>query len=87
MFLKGFIKSIKKITTLLERNRFSIVKIINHWKNLPIKYVHKQCEHFAPEVYKILNKIMPIVPNTLLNCKLPFYGGEMLLVAKNHNSK
>ena len=79
--------SAKNITTLLENNGFTVVTKINHWKNLPIKYVHKQCEHFAPEVYKILNKIMPIVPNTLLNCKLPFYCGEMLLVAKKNNSK
>ena len=77
--------SAKNIKTILENNQFAVDRVITHCKYLPIKYVHKQCEHFAPELYKILNKIMPYVPNTISNCKLPFYGGEMLLAAKKIN--
>lgn len=74
--------SSRNIKILLERYGFRVTKFVNHWKNLPVAYVYNQFQNFGPEYYKLLSKIIPFVPKNVLNWKLPFYGGEMLLVAE-----
>lgn len=77
--------SARNIKILLERYSFRLIKIVNHWKKLPVSYVYNQLQNFAPEYYKIASKVIPFVPKNVLNWKLPFYGGEMLLIAKKLN--
>ncbi len=72
----------RNIKILLERHSFRVVKLVTHWKKLPVAYVYNQFQNFGPEFYKFISKVIPFVPKNVLNWKLPFYGGEMLLVAK-----
>ena len=74
--------SARNIKILLEKYSFQVVKLVNHWKKLPVDYVYRQLQNFGPETYKVLSKIIPFVPKKVLSWTLPFYGGEMLLVAK-----
>ncbi len=74
--------SSRNINILLEMYSFQVVKLVNHWKKLPADYVYSQLQNFGPECYKLLGKIIPFVPKNVLSWKLPFFGGEMLLVAK-----
>ena len=74
--------SSRNIKILLERYSFRVIKIVNNWKKLPVAYVYSQFQNFGPEYYKLMSKVIPFVPKNVLNWKLPFYGGEMLLVAK-----
>lgn len=74
--------SSRNIKTLLERYGFRVIKLINHWKKLPVLYVYNQFQNFGPEYYKLISKVLPFIPKTVLNWRLPFYGGEMLLVAE-----
>jgi len=74
--------SSRNIKILLERYSFRIVKLTSHWKKLPGAYVYRQFQNFGPEYYRLLRKVVPLIPQNVLNLKLPFYGGEMLLVAE-----
>ena len=74
--------SSRNIKILLDKYDFRVVKIISHWKRLLITYAYNQFQNFGPEYYQLIGKIISFLPENILNCKLPFYGGEMLLVAK-----
>lgn len=74
--------SSQNIRFLLGKYGFKVVKIVSHWKRLPITYAYNQFQNFGPEFHKLFSNIIPLVPRKILNWKLPFYGGEMLLVAK-----
>ena len=70
------------IRMLLNRYGFHIIKIFRHWKTLPIAYVYRQFQNFGPEIYRFLNKFISGIPGSFLEGKLPFYGGEMIIVAQ-----
>jgi len=74
--------SSRNIRILLAKYSFEVVNLVTHWKKLPVAYVYSQFQNFGPEYYKLLSNIIPFVPKNVLNWKLPFYGGEMLLVTK-----
>lgn len=74
--------SSQNIKFLLERYSFRVIKVVAHWKTLPLAYVYGQLQNFAPEYYKFMSKVVPFIPKIALNWKLPFYGGEMLLAAE-----
>jgi len=77
--------SSRNIKLLLSRYSFQVVKLVSHWKKLPVGYVYSQLQNFGPEYYKLLSKIIPFVPKNVLSRRLPFFGGEMLLIAKKIN--
>lgn len=74
--------SSQNMRILLERYGFRVLKVKTHWKKLPVGYVYNQFKNFGPEYYKFLSKIIPLLPSTVSNKKLPFYGGEMILMAE-----
>ncbi len=74
--------SSQNIKILLGRYGFSVIRTINHWKKLPVGYVYNQFQNFGPEFRQIFSKIMPFLPHSVLDWKLPFYVGEMIVIAQ-----
>jgi len=77
-----FYFSSRNIRTLLERYGFRVIKVKSHWKRLPVGYVYNNLQSFGPECYKIMSNIMPLLPSSVLSWRLPFYGGEMILIVE-----
>lgn len=52
-----------------------------HIKKLPLGYVYNQFQNFGPEFYRLLRPLGGIIAK-LSSVSLPFYGGEMIMIAK-----
>lgn len=79
--------SSRNIAILLKRYGFDLIDMANHWKRLPLGYVYNQFENFGPEYYNFLSCLfrLPFLSQKILVWNLPFYVGEMLLLAKKIN--
>jgi len=74
--------SYTNIRKILETNGFETIQTIRHWKKLPIAYVYNQFRNFGPEFYRLFSKVMPLISKKVMSWRLPFYGGEMIVVAR-----
>jgi len=72
-------KSIKKA---LRKTGFTIESFQPHWKKLPVQYVYNMLENFGPEIHRLIRPFSLLIRKIPKNVSLPFYVGEMLLVAK-----
>ena len=72
----------KCIKNLLSENGFSDIKISYNIKRLKISYVLYQLQFFGKEIYRKYGKILGKMPSFIQNIELPFYGGEMFVIAK-----
>jgi 2-polyprenyl-3-methyl-5-hydroxy-6-metoxy-1,4-benzoquinol methylase len=53
-----------------------------HIKWLPIEYVYNNLRMFGPDLQKVINPIYQPFRKIFSNVVLPFYGGEMLMLAQ-----
>lgn len=74
--------SARNIKILLERYGLRVLKLASHWKKLPLGYAYNQFQNFGPEYYRVLSKIMTLLPRAVLGWRLPVYVGEMIVIAK-----
>jgi SAM-dependent methyltransferase len=74
--------STKNITPFLDKYGFSVITVKPHIKMLNIEYVYNMLKNFGPEFHTLFKPIYRILPAFVKKMKLPFYGGEMLIVAK-----
>jgi 2-polyprenyl-3-methyl-5-hydroxy-6-metoxy-1,4-benzoquinol methylase len=58
------------------------VRILNHWKRLPVAYVNEMLRNFGPEFHRLLGPLYGILPRFIKDASLPFYIGEMILLAE-----
>lgn len=58
------------------------IRILNHWKKLPIAYVYEMFQNFGPEFHRLLGPAYRILPRFMKDASLPFYIGEMILLAE-----
>lgn len=72
----------QSIQLALKKNGFSLAHFQAHWKKLPIQYVYGMLENFGPEIRTLLKPFHIIFTNIPHSVALPFYVGEMLLIAK-----
>lgn len=72
----------KSLVLLLLNSGFEVVHSSHHIKKLPFSYVFNMLDNFGPEFKKILNPFYAITPKKLRDMPLPFYIGEMIIVAK-----
>ncbi|MCK5541121.1 MAG: class I SAM-dependent methyltransferase [Desulfobacterales bacterium] len=76
--------SAKNIKQFLEKYNYTVLKVKPHIKKLSIEYVYTMFQNFGPEFYILLKPFYWVLPKFLKKLKLPFYGGEMLIVAKKN---
>lgn len=70
----------KSLELALSETGFTPIVYKNHLKPLSIAYVYQNLENFGPEFYRIAKPFSKILLN--LNITLPFYIGEMIVIAK-----
>lgn len=76
------IHSKRAVCMSLEKLGFEEIVVRRHWKNLSIEYVYSLMQTFGPELRKILTPLYKISPK---NLRLPFYGGEIIVLARKKN--
>jgi hypothetical protein len=72
-------KSLKHVLGTLG---LTTVNVKQHWKFLPIDYVFNMFQNFGPEFHRLLLPVYKFVPRAITGRSLPFYGGEMVLLAR-----
>ena len=75
------------IRGMAERWDFNEVACRPHWKTLRVGFVVNQFQYFGPEIYKLIRPVSSRLPKMILNIKLPFYGGEMIMVLRMKTSR
>ena len=74
------------VRQFLEHRGFDLVNCKRISKPLTIKYGLTQFAEYNPMIYKILNAFSLILPGKFLNTPMPFYIGEMMVVARNNGN-
>jgi SAM-dependent methyltransferase len=62
------------------------VRILNHWKRLPAAYVYEMLQSFGPEFHRLLTPLYRLLPRAAREATLPFYMGELILLAEKPGS-
>ncbi len=70
----------------LDRLEFKVRIVKQHWKKLTFGYVYEMLKTFGPEIHKIATPLYAIMPKFLKNIILPFYIGEMIVIAQKNES-
>ncbi len=70
------------LNVLLKKNGFRSKIFKNHYKILPIAYVYNMLGVFGPEIKQLLKPIEKIYNPSKSKLSLPFYVGEMFIIAK-----
>jgi SAM-dependent methyltransferase len=60
------------------------IEFMPHWKWLPVSYVYNMFQNFGPEFYRLLGPLYKLLPRFIANAQLPFYMGEMIVIAQKH---
>ena len=58
------------------------IRILNHWKKLPVAYVYEMLQNYGPEFHRLLAPVYGVLPRSIKDASLPFYIGEMILLAE-----
>lgn len=70
----------QSLERLLGQNGYKNIQFTAHIKKLPLNYVYQNMQNFGPEFHKLLKPLSGLITHT--NLSLPFYGGEMILLAQ-----
>jgi 2-polyprenyl-3-methyl-5-hydroxy-6-metoxy-1,4-benzoquinol methylase len=70
------------LSRALWRLGFTEIRTNAHIKHLPISYVYDQLGSFGSELRRLFSPIYALLPKSARGMVLPFYGGEMTVVAK-----
>lgn len=70
----------QSLEILLQKNGYTRLTCHKHFKWLPISYVYQNFKIFGPEFHHYLKPFAPVL--TQIHLTLPFYGGEIIMLAK-----
>ena len=71
---------------LLDSKGFDLISYERFFKPLTIEYGLSQFAEYNPAIYKIINALSIFMTKRLLKTSIPFYIGEMMLIARNKGS-
>lgn len=74
----------RSLELLLRELGYVNIEFMPHWKWLPVSYVYNMFKNFGPEFYRLLGPPYKLLPRFVANSPLPFYMGEMIIVAQKH---
>lgn len=72
----------QNIGRFLRERDYEIVRIMRHVKRLRVDYVYRMLHVFGPHFLVVFGPLYRFLPEFLRRRKLPFYVGEMILVAR-----
>ncbi len=72
----------KSIENLLKELGYINIEFMPHWKRLPISYVYNMFQNFGPEFHRLFGPLYNLLPLFVTRSLLPFYVGEMIVVAQ-----
>jgi len=78
--------SAKSLNLLLKNKGFRVSVMLPHWKRLPIAYVFRMLGNFGPELQRLVAPVFNCIPPSARARSLPFYVGEMIIVARKEAS-
>ncbi len=71
----------QSLTLALSQMGFTKVVYEGHWKKLPVDYVFNMLQNYGPEFHTLIKPVYTRLPERLTRVSLPFYVGEMLVIA------
>ena len=72
----------KSIDRFFQRAGFDHVKVERATKPLTLSYGMTQFKEYNPTIYKVLKAMSNVVPKSLMDAIIPFYIGEMTVIAR-----
>ena len=72
----------QSLTTALLQMGFTEILFEAHWKKLPVDYVFNMLQNYGPEFHRLIKPVYTRLPERLTRVSLPFYVGEMLVIAR-----
>ena len=76
----------KSLTDVLKKMGFKDITVQKHRKVLTIKYVYEMLSTFGPELHALVRPLYRFLPDGIKRCRLPFYIGEMVVIARKANN-
>jgi SAM-dependent methyltransferase len=71
----------QSLTLALSHMGFDKIVYEGHWKKLPVDYVFNMLQNYGPEFHTLIKPVYTRLPEQLTRVSLPFYVGEMLVIA------
>ena len=71
----------QSLTVALLQLGFTKILYEGHWKKLPVDYVFNMLQNYGPEFHRLIKPVYMRLPERLTRASLPFYVGEMLVIA------
>jgi len=72
----------RSLEQILKRSGYQDIDFIPHWKGLPIAYVFEMMQNYGPEFQRLLRPAYSRLPVSITQWSLPFYIGEMIMMAR-----
>lgn len=72
----------QSLTGALRQIGFIDILYTAHWKKLPVNYVFNMLQNYGPEFHRLIKPIYTRLPEWLTQTFLPFYVGEMVVIAQ-----
>jgi len=74
--------SSSNIKLFLKNFNFIDISVSPHFKQLSVEYVYAMLQTFGTEFYSLFTPIFNCLPRSVKKMILPFYGGEMIVLAR-----
>ncbi|WP_333656434.1 class I SAM-dependent methyltransferase [Dissulfurispira sp.] len=72
----------RSVSMVLKNLGCKDITIKRHTKKLSLSYVYSMLKVFGPEIYRFVRPFYKIMPDVMTNVRLPFYAGEVILLAR-----